>query len=131
MRQYQHNPFSRVLPRDAFNEAKLLKGIGFLTLKIHNGLVPDGLTFSGPEENTPFEIVQDPASGDLYVANVTIRIHGDEIDVFHSYNDREGLTLRFEYQYPYEEVYGFVFDGDDPETFSEAFLRFCNNHPQS
>jgi hypothetical protein len=57
----------RVLPRDAFNDANLLKCIGQLTLLIEDGKI-DGLSYEYDGE--PFNICQDETSGETYVENI-------------------------------------------------------------
>ena len=42
--------YTRVLPRDLFNEAKLMKCMGLLTLLIHDELIPDCLKFEYDQE---------------------------------------------------------------------------------
>jgi len=56
----------RVLPRDAFNDANLLKCIGQLTLLIEDGKVNLAYEYDGQ----PFDIVQDRADGSTFVRNV-------------------------------------------------------------
>lgn len=56
----------RVLPRDAFNDANLLKCIGQLTLLIEEGRI--SLTYE--YDGLPFNILQDPSDGSTYVENV-------------------------------------------------------------
>jgi hypothetical protein len=56
----------RVLPRDAFNDANLLKCIGQLTLLIEDGEIDLRYEYDGE----PFDIVQDGADGSTYVSNI-------------------------------------------------------------
>lgn len=57
----------RVLPRDAFNDANLLKCIGKLTILIEDRAI-NCLTYTYDGE--PFDIVQDLTSGDTFVSNI-------------------------------------------------------------
>jgi hypothetical protein len=121
MHEMQH---TRVCPRDLFNEGKLLNGMGFLTLAIHNGSAPEGLTFEEPGENEAFKVVQDQGTGDLLIENVDVKLNGSSIYLYHPYNEKEGTTLRFEYKDEGGEVWeGKVFK--KPGVFSEEFLSFC------
>lgn len=43
--RFINKEYQRVIPRDLFNEAKLLKSLGQLCLMIHDGKAPDGLEF--------------------------------------------------------------------------------------
>lgn len=61
--------YNRVLPRDLFNEAKLLKCLGQLCLLIHEGkcslkVIHDIKYWEG------FNIQQDPSDGGLFVTNL-------------------------------------------------------------
>lgn len=56
----------RVLPRDAFNDANLLKCIGQLTMLIEDGMVPWKYDFDGDE----FNIYMDGYDGHTRVSNV-------------------------------------------------------------
>ena len=113
--------YNRVIPRDLFNEAKLLKGLGLLILRIHDGMAPDGLTFQQPERDEPFRVEQNPATGHLEVTNVDVLLHGKPLTLYHPYNERDGLTLWFEHG----DEAGPVFR--DRETFSADFLDLCAN----
>lgn len=68
--------YARVIPRDLFNEADLLKCLGRLWILLdetrgHNARLGDA---EGEHDGAPFEIVQDESDGSLYVANVPFRI---------------------------------------------------------
>jgi len=57
----------RVLPRDAFNDANLLKCIGQLTLLIEDGMI-EGLGYE--YDGKPFYIRQDVSDGSTFVENI-------------------------------------------------------------
>lgn len=66
------NNYQRVIPRDLFNESKLLKCIGRLILKIHdNDNLPAPMTFE--HDGSPFKIVQQEC-GSLTIINLKIFI---------------------------------------------------------
>lgn len=113
--------YDRTIPRDLFNEAKLLKGLGFLILHIHDGVSPDGLTFEQPPPESEFDIRHDRAYGDLFVFNVRVQLHGESLYLFHPYNENEGLTL----SYRHNGESGYVFE--DPETFTDSFISLCQD----
>lgn len=69
--------YNRVLPRDLFNEAKLLKCMGKLTLLIHDGMI-DGLAFG--YEGEDFQILQDATDGSIQIANLDIMLTGANCD---------------------------------------------------
>jgi hypothetical protein len=39
--------YNRVIPRDLFNESKLLKCFGQLALLMHDGVIPGSIVFDG------------------------------------------------------------------------------------
>jgi len=59
--------YERVVPRDLFNEANLLKCIGKLVLEIEEGRLP-WLTYIN--DGKRFEIAQDDSDGNLELVNV-------------------------------------------------------------
>jgi hypothetical protein len=63
----------RVLPRDAFNDANLLKCIGQLVLFIEDGKINLGYEYDGE----PFDIVQDESDGSTFVRNISFYTPGD------------------------------------------------------
>lgn len=69
--------YTRVLPRDLFNEAKLLKCIGRLVLLIHDRQAPEGLNFY--HDGRAFDIHQDESDGSIFVTNVEFFM-GDQFD---------------------------------------------------
>lgn len=84
--------YRRVIPRDLFNEAKLLKCLGRLVLKIHDGMLPD-LTFSHDDDGEAFDIEQGEC-GELEVTNLHF-FTGKGIQVyFHTtYNSKMDYPL--------------------------------------
>lgn len=58
---------NRVLPRDAFNDANLLKCVGKITLLIEDGIIKLTYEYDGK----PFDIQQDESDGSTYIANVS------------------------------------------------------------
>lgn len=64
--------YTRVIPRDLFNEAKLLKCLGKLALYIHDA--EEGcakvLELYQEEEGQAFKIKQCPHTGDLFCSNL-------------------------------------------------------------
>lgn len=113
--------YTRVLPRDLFNEAKLLKELGFLSLAVHDGKRDCGRILEVAYDGEPFDICLSD-SGDLYVVNLAFlsKKTGEEVYVFTRCNSRKENALSFEFSYKEIEVSGSVFEGKD---FSEDFLE--------
>lgn len=83
--------YKRVLPRDLFNEANLLKCIGKLTLMIEDGLIP---WMSYHYDGEAFNICQDPSDGSLFVSNVQFFANNKTLVVDRPLNSREAWPLR-------------------------------------
>ena len=77
--------YKRVLPRDAFNEAKLLKCVGKLTLMIEDGQLP---VWCYHYDGDAFNIVQDDSDGSISVANITFWRNKRQVHVFTPLNDK-------------------------------------------
>lgn len=106
--------YYRVLPRDLFNEAKLLKCIGHLVLKIHDHMAPNGLRFE--HDGEPFEIalIDD---GHLTVTNIVFAI-GDTFLLFKTaYNSKAPYPLLCEH----DNIEWNVFL--DSGEFDQAFVK--------
>jgi hypothetical protein len=113
--------YERVIPRDLFNESKLLKCVGRLALLIHDE--KDGgrlkLTHRRPERG--FVIEQDPADGGLYVRNLHCRLaDGRKVKLKTTYNCKSPYPLCFEA----DGQYGSVFQDDG--TFDPDFTALLD-----
>lgn len=87
--------YNRVLPRDLFNEAKLLKCLGQLCLLIHEGkcslkVVHDTKYWEG------FNVQQDPGDGDLFVVNLKVHTKdGKSVSLDTGLNAKEPYPMLF------------------------------------
>lgn len=88
--------YRRVLPRDLFNEADLLKCYGRLWLLAENR---KDIRFA-EEDASSFAIDQDESDGSLTVTNLTFQIHGKTCKLYRPLNSRHAWPL-------------WVDDGDD------------------
>lgn len=85
--------YQRVMPRDLFNEGKLLKCIGQLALLIHNGIRwPLKLRHRG----RAFRIAQDPSHGGIFITNVTASLNGTPLTLYTTMNGRDTYPLVWE-----------------------------------
>ena len=100
--------YRRVLPRDLFNEAKLLKCLGQLSLMIHDGKCE--LRVEHSDELWPgFVISQDESDGGIEVVNLVFSTpNGTELRLKTGLNARESYPLFCELP-----------DGDELEVFTE------------
>ena len=111
------NTYLRVLPRDLFNESKLLKNMGQLCLAIHDGITPVPMNFH--HDGEPFNICQNPNDGALYVANLTIWVNRVLVEFTATYNSKKPFTLWARTRNDDYEV--FTNEGD----FHPDFINFC------
>lgn len=89
--------YIRVIPRDLFNEAKLLKCLGQIALIIHDGADRRyGLKLEHDDsECAGFDIAQNSASGALVCTNLRLTLRGSPIDLFSPYNSRDPYPLYY------------------------------------
>jgi len=86
--------YQRVIPRDLFNESKLLKSLGQVQLLIHDGQAPKGLRFVHDDSEYPgFEIDQSQDAGDLSVTNLRLYYGENEVGIASRYNSKAPYTL--------------------------------------
>ena len=98
--------YQRVLPRDLFNEAKLLKCVGKIALLVEDGMIP-GLSMI-QECSDGFKIKQDEASGSIMISNLRfVAEDGEEVYLYTSLNSKEAWPLVMAYDdseyYPINE----------------------------
>ena len=108
--------YQRVLPRDLFNEAKLLKCMGRLTLLIHDRQTPVKMDFE--ENGEPF-IIDLMIDGSLTITNLKIFINGEKYLFKTTINCKSNYPL-FLYR---DLVEYLVFD--EAGKFDNDFIEFC------
>lgn len=84
--------YERVIPRDFFNEGKLLKCMGRLALGALDRTTPEGITLDVEENGEPFDIDLSD-SGELYVSNYPVTVNGYEAFFFTSYNSKRAYPF--------------------------------------
>lgn len=108
--------YTRVIPRDLFNEANLLKCYGRLYICLENY---SGGSVKLAEDVDRFEVVQRPDDGWTYIANIPLTVRGSRYILTRPLNSRDPWPL-------YAEEIGNP-DADPIEVFdddgnlSEAF----------
>lgn len=108
--------YHRVIPRDLFNESKLLKCLGRVCLLIHDGQAGDLRVLD--EHGGRFMIEQDQSDGSFYVANWHFFIRKMQIRLSSALNSKEPFPLYATIDG--EEVAVF----DDSGDFTEEFWRY-------
>lgn len=111
--------YERVIPRDFFNEAKLLKCMGVLALKILDGMTPVHIHIHEP--GTPFEIIQEESDGSLLISNYEVKIKGRYYCFSSPYNSKNNFPLTVT-TYDQEDIKVFTEEGE----FSKEFIEFCH-----
>lgn len=118
--------YTRVIPRDLFNEAKLLKCLGQFALIAHDGVdsartaFPRCITIQ--HDGEPFEIEQDQDSGELYCSTfrVVVGTHEQELRLVSGYNNRSVFPLMASFD-DSDQVPVFNDDG----TLSTVFMQLA------
>lgn len=118
--------YTRVIPRDLFNEAQLLKCLGRVALLIADGLAPKGLEIYHEEPHKGFIVEQDESSGDIYCRNMRLATkHGRECSPRHGLNSREPWALTV-WSEDDDEIE--VFDAEG--NLTPAFLTWAEARPE-
>lgn len=112
--------YTRVIPRDFFNEAKLLKCMGHLSLKILDGMLPAGVKIEIDECGEPFDI-DITGSGQLYMSNYNVTINDTLVSITSTYNSKEPFPLICYY----DDTEYCVFD--DNGEFTAEFIELATN----
>ncbi len=88
--------YQRVIPRDLFNEAKLLKCLGQLALHLHDYPIA-GVEFY-QETDTALEVWQNENTGGLYVSpeNLSLTINDRHVSLYTRYNSKDNYPLMAE-----------------------------------
>lgn len=110
--------YLRVIPRDLFNEANLLKCYGRIYIELEKGCYP-GVELIHDDEDELFQVVQDSADGSLFLMNVWLCWHGRRCKLRRPLNSREEWPL---YLTTDEDEVLEVFD--EHGHFSEAMELF-------
>lgn len=113
----QTETYTRVIPRDFFNEAKLLKCMGLLSLMILDNKTPCDIRIQEDGEPFQIELTED---GSLFVANYPVFVK-DTLCLFKTtYNSKANYPLICEYDYCEYRVF------DESGNWDEEFLEFIN-----
>lgn len=112
--------YTRIIPRDLFNEAKLLKCIGRLCLIIGDKMAPDNLSFE--HEGDKFNIELNEGDGGIYITNLIFSISDYPVHFQTSMNAKDAYPL-------------YCTDQDDNEycvfeengEFTTEFINFCKS----
>jgi hypothetical protein len=107
--------YTREIPRDFFNEAKLLKCMGLLSVKIEDRMLPPGLDIKIEESGEPFNICMNEDDYRLFVKNYPATINGVSVTFQSAYNSKSPYP--FYCQIGEEEIEVFDNNGNFTEDF--------------
>lgn len=113
--------YERVLPRDFYNESKLLKCMGHLHIMAQSVKCPDGITITIKENGQPFNIERDESSGDIYVSNYKTKVNGNLVRFESNLNSQRAYPLSCYYNNTLYAV--FEDNGEFDSEFIEAFTK--------
>lgn len=83
--------YTRVIPRDLFNEAGLLKAVGRVVILLGEN---DGHQARIMQDQVEFfDVVQNDGSGDILIANINFEVDGKEWHLERPLNSRESWSL--------------------------------------
>ena len=116
--------YQRVLPRDLFNEAKLLKCLGEVCLLIHDGKLAMDVNDLDLDENG-FVIHQDPEDGSIYCSNVGFyaKDTSHRIRFYSPMNSRKSYPLMYTATDSGENITVLNFDGGVSDEFVKELER--------
>lgn len=109
-------PYIRVIPRDLFNEANLLKCLGRIFINLESADLPN---VELAHDGEAFDVQMDESSGALYARNVVLIVRGEPCRLERPLNSREGWPLKLIDEHD-EGTDVFNEDG----SFSEEMLAF-------
>jgi hypothetical protein len=112
--------YRRVIPRDLFNEANLLKCLGRISLLIEDGKAPEGMRLAYTNPTRGFEIDQSPGSGDLCCLNLMLVTKAGRAHIWRGLNSRDEWPI-FVVNADEEEIEVF----DDNGAFAKEFLMWA------
>lgn len=117
--------YHRVIPRDFFNESKLLKCHGQLTVNIHK-LGDFDVREEFEDEDEGFKIMQDEMDGSIFVSNYRFYASENFIGLSTPLNNKNPYPMMFLYESHDGNSYsGNVFE--DNGVFSEEFYELLND----
>lgn len=119
----------RILPRDLFNEAKLLKCLGRLSLLKHEHPdLPFTVELDEEKATDRFIIEQDQDTGDLYVSNIRILSGKIELQAnipYNAPNDPWPLRVVYDDRDEFEETSVFDENGDLTAEARDKFREYA------
>ena len=119
--------YLRVIPRDLFNEAKLLKCLGRLVILIdeNNTIGEPNYKMEYYHDQLPFDITLDEKEGVLLVSNLEISINSIKHRFVTNYNSKQNYPLLVENKH-FDDLDCEFYVFDEEGNFSEDFKNYLN-----
>lgn len=87
--------YKRVIPRDLFNEAKLLKCLGKLSMAINDGVPACPLLTVEYKSLDKGFVIDNDIDGNIFVTNLKFQVDGENIHVSSPLNCRSNWPLEY------------------------------------
>lgn len=127
MNTHRSLTYKRVLPRDLFNEAKLLKCAGKLVLLIEDHMAPPNLSYEYDTKQTDnFICGQDESNGAFFIKNVTFKLTDRLFDLV-VYQNRNMNWNAYALYPDYTEIPVFNEKGDLTTDFIEHCIEVAHD----
>ena len=118
--------YKRVIPRDLFNESKLMVCVGKVYIALERGFKPP-ITMEHEHSEHGFEVCQDQTDGSLFIKNISFSVFstGEPITHYLPYNSRLKCPLMFSMPDGQDIK---VFEDDNGGGFSEDLKLWFEEH---
>jgi len=113
--------YTRVIPRDFFNESKLLKCFGQLSLKVLDDMLPENIKIHIEENGEAFQIEMDEVSEGLVITNIKTTVNDEQVLFYTIYNSKDS--------YPFYCLHGseLIQVFNEHGEFAEEFISYFQN----
>lgn len=116
--------YNRVIPRDLFNEANLLKCYGQIYINLERISLDDvALHYDDEENGDQFNIAQDESNGGLFITNVHLIVNQVKQKLYRPLNSRDPFPLYLTDEND-EDISVFNDDG----TFTVEMMNYLKSH---
>lgn len=114
--------YVRVIPRDLFNEANLLKCYGQLYLELEKLGMEDCIHGRGFKHGHPFMVRQDESDGSIFIENIYLVVRDRDRRLYRHLNSRDHYPLYMHMPENDDDIRVFNEDGSLTEEMIE-FLK--------
>lgn len=117
--------YQRVIPRDLFNESKLLKCLGRLVVAIEDGMLPTLKVIQPSDPADGFKVDLDEANNELWCQGLEFYCGRREVQFSTPYNSREDWPLIA--RIGNSDAIDVFTSSDGPSRFSQEFLKLIGD----